>query len=403
MFIQMRSLCWAFVPNSIAGHPFPLQHPLIQSNHPKLLSMWFQGELANLNLRGIALGPRPEASFTGRKKDVLVVLDTSEQQLSLSLDKLEELAGLTRSCGDSREALPPLPDLHLSQKTPPSCSLGFGAYFNGAWFPGDWQPHQSLPLRSIQWQELFVIVAAASTWDHSGSGLRIHFHCDNLPIIQAWARQSAKHPDLMQLLRTLFLVAAQHSFTIRLCFYSMGVRHYQGFCHAFKLIPVPGTKETITLFAVHLSQSMNPRTMQVYLAAVCFLHHSLGYKSSASRNLMLRLAIRGFQCLRGPIHLRPTRLPLTLEMLGHILKKHDRLMLPTFGFLGFLRVSKFTVKNHTFDPRFRPTSRDISWSREGIHFFIKRSKTDQMGKGTTYLHWAYRGQAHVSSGSNGGL
>ena len=30
----------------------------------------------------------------------------------------------------------------------------------------------------------------------NGSGLRIHFHCDNL-IVQAWARQSAKHPDLM--------------------------------------------------------------------------------------------------------------------------------------------------------------------------------------------------------------
>ena len=97
-----------------------------------------------------------------------------------------------------------------------SDALGFGAYFNGAWFRGDWQPHQSLPLRSIQWQELFVIVAAASARGHRGSGLHIRFHCDNLPIVQAWARQSAKHPDLMQLLRTLFLVAAQHSFTIRL-------------------------------------------------------------------------------------------------------------------------------------------------------------------------------------------
>ena len=100
--------------------------------------------------------------------------------------------------------------------TDASGSLGFGAYFNGAWFRGDWQPHQRLPLRSIQWQELFAIVAAASTWGHLWAGLRIHFHCDNLPIVQAWARQSAKHPDLMRLLRTLFLVAAQHSFTIRL-------------------------------------------------------------------------------------------------------------------------------------------------------------------------------------------
>ena len=35
-------LRWAFVPNSIAGRPFPLQHSLIQSNHPKLLSIWLQ-------------------------------------------------------------------------------------------------------------------------------------------------------------------------------------------------------------------------------------------------------------------------------------------------------------------------------------------------------------------------
>ena len=104
----------------------------------------------------------------------------------------------------------------LQLYTDASGSLGFGAYFNSTWFRGDWQPHQRLPLRSIQWQELFAIVAAASTWGHLWSGLRIHFHCDNLPIVQAWARQSAKHPDLMRLLQTLFLVAAQHSFTIRL-------------------------------------------------------------------------------------------------------------------------------------------------------------------------------------------
>ena len=54
----------------------------------------------------------------------------------------------------------------LQLYTDASGSLGFGAYFNGAWFRGDWQPHQRLPLRSIQWQELFAIVAAASTWGH---------------------------------------------------------------------------------------------------------------------------------------------------------------------------------------------------------------------------------------------
>ena len=183
-----------------------------------------------------------------------------------------------------------------------SGSLGFGAYFKGAWLRGDWHPHQCLPLRSIQWQELFAIVATASTWGHHWSGLRIHFHCDTLPTVQAWARQSSKHPDLMQLLRTLFLVAAQHNFTIRMSH-------------------LPGTKETITLFAAHLSRSLNSRTIHVYVAAVSFLHHSLGYRSPASKNPMLRLAIRGVQHLQRPIHLRPTRLPLTPDMLGHMLQR----------------------------------------------------------------------------------
>ena len=61
----------------------------------------------------------------------------------------------------------------LQLYTNASGSLGFGAYFNGAWFRGDWQPHERLPLRSIQWQELFAIVAAASTWGHLWAGLRI--------------------------------------------------------------------------------------------------------------------------------------------------------------------------------------------------------------------------------------
>ena len=97
--------------------------------------------------------------------------------------------------------------------TDASGSFGFGAYFNGVWFRGDWQPHQQLPKRSIQWQELFAIVAAALTWGHLLEGQRIRFHCD---IVQAWTNQSSKHPGVMELLRTLFFIAAQHSFTVSL-------------------------------------------------------------------------------------------------------------------------------------------------------------------------------------------
>ncbi|KAL5510137.1 hypothetical protein EMCRGX_G005629 [Ephydatia muelleri] len=108
----------------------------------------------------------------------------------------------------------------------------------------------------------------------------------------------------------------------------------------------------------HWDQTLNSRTIQVYVAAVSFLHHSMGYKSPASSNPTLRLAIRGVQRLQEPIHLKPTRLLLTVEMLGHMLqrleaaplKRHDHWMALNLGFFGFLRVSEFPLKNRRFDP-----------------------------------------------------
>ena len=64
--------------------------------------------------------------------------------------------------------------------------------------------------------ELFAIVAAALTWVHLLAGQRIRFHCDNLPIVQAWTNQSSRHRGIMDLLRTLFFIAARNNFTVSL-------------------------------------------------------------------------------------------------------------------------------------------------------------------------------------------
>ncbi|KAL5516658.1 hypothetical protein EMCRGX_G002048 [Ephydatia muelleri] len=165
-------------------------------------------------------GPTTTLTFLG------IVLDTSEQQLCLHRDKLQlrwcqqdlfccliDLSTTVRklhhhvslnakATADIRWWDSFLPSWNgvtmflnpewtaadsLQLFTDASGSLGFGTYYNGVWFQSDWQPQQRLPLHSIQWQELFAIMAAASTWGHHWSGLRIHLHCNNFPNVQAWA------------------------------------------------------------------------------------------------------------------------------------------------------------------------------------------------------------------------
>ena len=75
---------------------------------------------------------------------------------------------------------------------------------------------QLSPTTSIQWQELFAIVAVTRTWGDHWSRKRICFYCDNQAIVHAWEGKSSKHPKLMSLMRLLFLTAAQNNFTVKL-------------------------------------------------------------------------------------------------------------------------------------------------------------------------------------------
>ena len=145
-------------------------------------------------------------------------------------------------------------------------------------------------------------------------------------------------------------------------------------------------------------------TIQVYLAAVTHLHLARGFCSPTHSNPKLSLAIKGIQRSQGSAHLRSKRLPLTVEMLEHLLRlletdplrRNDRLMLRTaltFGFFGFLRVSEYIFATRGgFDPIPHPTRSDITWVKNSVHFLIKKSMTDQFGQGTIismgYTHCA---------------
>ena len=69
---------------------------------------------------------------------------------------------------------------------------------------------------SIDYRELFAIVAAAKTWGSEWSRKRIVFVTDNLPITQIWDKGSTPSPDIMDLIRSLFLTAAKMGFSVSL-------------------------------------------------------------------------------------------------------------------------------------------------------------------------------------------
>ena len=102
----------------------------------------------------------------------------------------------------------------LNLFTDASGSLGFGIYFEGRWISHAWPP--ALQTYSIQWKELFPIYLACFIWARSLAGKRILFHCDTASIVDIWSTQSSKCPNITNLLRHLFFIAAKHEFSINI-------------------------------------------------------------------------------------------------------------------------------------------------------------------------------------------
>ena len=93
-----------------------------------------------------------------------------------------------------------------------ACQFGFGAIYGNSWIQGGFegvaQGH------SIDFKELFAIVAAVMVWGPDWAGKRIVFHTDNKPITDIWQSGSTPSKDLMTLVRKLYMLAAGFQFSI---------------------------------------------------------------------------------------------------------------------------------------------------------------------------------------------
>ena len=107
--------------------------------------------------------------------------------------------------------LPP-PDPSQFILSDASSSWSCGATWQGHWFQVQWPP--AWTTTSIAPKELLPIVIAVAVWGHCWAGQRICCRCDNMAVVFAVNKGSARDPQLMRLLRTLFFFCAYHRTTI---------------------------------------------------------------------------------------------------------------------------------------------------------------------------------------------
>eukprot|EP00732_Lithocolla_globosa_P001096 Lithocolla_globosa_v1_NODE_493_length_3897_cov_316.316502.p2 type:complete len:317 gc:universal NODE_493_length_3897_cov_316.316502:1840-2790(+) len=105
-------------------------------------------------------------------------------------------------------------DMLLQLATDASGEIGAGAIWGNKWFNFRWPEWCTKERYSIQWKELYVIVAAAATWGSQWTRRRILFECDNESMVKLIENGYSPVPVLASLMRTLHFISAEHSFLI---------------------------------------------------------------------------------------------------------------------------------------------------------------------------------------------
>ena len=100
-----------------------------------------------------------------------------------------------------------------------ACVEGYGAMYGPHWFACSWTVDEEQQAArnkrdSMPFKELYALTSAAATWGSQWSGRKILFHCDCLPIVDAWRRGDSKQPHISNLIRTLLFIAATHDFNL---------------------------------------------------------------------------------------------------------------------------------------------------------------------------------------------
>ena len=95
-----------------------------------------------------------------------------------------------------------------SNQTDASGSWGCGAYFNGKWLQLQWSADWLS--FSIMAKEMVPIMLSCAVWGPDLSRKSVCFQCDNLSVVAAVNKGSAKEPTVMHLLHSLWFFVAYY-------------------------------------------------------------------------------------------------------------------------------------------------------------------------------------------------
>lgn len=154
--------------------------------------------------------------------------------------------------------------------------------------------------------------------------------------------------------------------------------HFRSWCAPHGLEPMPAAPETVALYLTSRAQEgRKVSTLALALAAISQAHQVAGHESPRSHRTV-RETMKGIRRTHGsaPVQKAPM-LPSHLRLVVAALPKtlggaRDRALL-LVGFAGAFRRSELVALNID----------DLTFTAEGLAVLLRRSKTDQEGRGRT--------------------
>ena len=156
--------------------------------------------------------------------------------------------------------------------------------------------------------------------------------------------------------------------------YDADWRIFAAWCTSAGRQALPADPDTVMLFTVSELQTRKPSTVERRLAAIVAMHRTHKLAKPVSEDI--RQVLHGWKREHGskvdsksaltPVHIRAMVKALPKTEMG----LRDRAIL-TFGFATGLRRSDLA----------RLDMRDLTFTSRGIRVFIRRGKTDQLGRG----------------------